>query len=57
MVFPAGILQPPLYSAGDPEYLVYGGIGSIIGHELTHAFDNNGKLYDAEGQFRNWVIK
>ena len=54
--FPAGILQPPFYNAQQPDYLNYGAMGSIIGHELTHAFDNTGSLFDAEGTLNNWVI-
>jgi endothelin-converting enzyme len=42
IVFPAGILNAPFYSAKDPMYLNFGGIGVVVGHELTHAFDNNG---------------
>jgi len=52
--FPAAILQPPYYNVHQPDYLNYGGIGSAIGHELTHAFDNNGRLYDADGVVRDW---
>jgi len=52
--FPAGILQSPLYNVNQPDYLNYGGIGSIIGHELTHAFGSNGSLFDADGLLRNW---
>jgi len=52
--FPAGILQPPFYNAQQPDYLNYGAMGSIIGHELTHAFDNTGSLFDAEGTLNNW---
>ncbi|OUM67693.1 hypothetical protein PIROE2DRAFT_4748, partial [Piromyces sp. E2] len=52
--FPAAILLPPFYSASGQDYFSYGSIGSIIGHELTHAFDNNGRLYDAEGNLNNW---
>ncbi|ORX81867.1 zincin [Anaeromyces robustus] len=53
-VFPAGILQSPFYNSFNPNYLNYGGIGMIIGHELSHAFDNNGKLFDYEGKLNNW---
>jgi len=55
MNIPAGILQPPFFSSGIPDYINYGGIGSLIGHELTHAFDNNGKNYDMNGNLINWV--
>ncbi|OUM65176.1 hypothetical protein PIROE2DRAFT_23940, partial [Piromyces sp. E2] len=51
---PAGILQPPFFSSGIPDYINYGGIGSVIGHELTHAFDNNGKDFDMFGDYNNW---
>jgi len=50
----AAILQPPMFSAGIPDYINYGGIGSVIGHELTHAFDNTGKKYDMKGDLNNW---
>ena len=53
---PAGILQPPLFDAQQPDYLNYGAIGSLIGHELTHAFDSTGSLYDVNGFLNNWVI-
>jgi len=51
---PAGILQPPLFDAQQPDYLNYGAIGSLIGHELTHAFDTMGSLYDINGVLNNW---
>jgi putative endopeptidase len=54
MVFPAGILQPPLYNASSHPAQNFGGIGVIIGHELTHSFDSAGRLYDGDGNIRNW---
>ncbi|KAF8957632.1 hypothetical protein BGZ46_002153 [Entomortierella lignicola] len=54
IVFPAGILQPPFFHGDNPEYLNYGGIGVIAGHELTHAFDNDGRLFDASGKLSDW---
>ncbi|CAG8542412.1 14891_t:CDS:10, partial [Acaulospora morrowiae] len=54
IVFPAGILQPPFFSAETPEYINFGGIGMVIGHELTHAFDNHGRRYDASGRLIQW---
>jgi putative endopeptidase len=55
--FPAGILQPPFYSnqAGDP--VNYGAIGAVIGHELTHGFDDEGRQYDANGNLKDWWQK
>jgi predicted metalloendopeptidase len=54
MNFPAGILQPPFYSAtADPAYN-FGAIGAVIGHEISHSFDDNGADFDAEGAMRNW---
>jgi len=55
IVFPAGILQTPFFNSKDPYYLNYGGIGAVVGHELTHAFDNNGRQYDSQGKLSNWV--
>ncbi|ORX68079.1 zincin [Anaeromyces robustus] len=54
IVFPAGILQKPTFNYHSPSYLNYGGFGAIAGHELTHAFDNNGRNYDIEGNYANW---
>ncbi|TPX60631.1 hypothetical protein SpCBS45565_g07448 [Spizellomyces sp. 'palustris'] len=54
IVFPAGILQPPFYSIKDPQYLNYGAIGMVVGHELTHAFDNMGRQYDSHGRLVDW---
>ncbi|KAG0173553.1 hypothetical protein DFQ28_007969 [Apophysomyces sp. BC1034] len=54
IVFPAGILQHPFFSKDYPEYLNYGGIGSVIGHELTHGFDNSGRQFDADGRLVQW---
>lgn len=54
IVFPAGILQPPLYSPEVEEPFNYGAIGSIIGHEMTHGFDDTGAKFDHKGNFNNW---
>lgn len=53
IVFPAGILQPPFFKAGYPKALNFGSMGSVIGHEITHGFDNNGRLYNAQGNYRS----
>jgi putative endopeptidase len=52
--FPAGILQPPFYDPKIDNAVNYGAIGAVIGHELTHGFDDNGSQFDAEGNLRNW---
>jgi putative endopeptidase len=52
--FPAGILQPPFYGKLMDDAVNYGGIGVVIGHELTHGFDDQGRKYDAKGNFRDW---
>jgi predicted metalloendopeptidase len=52
--FPAGILQPPFYSQSMDDAVNLGGIGVVIGHELTHGFDDQGRKYDAQGNFTNW---
>ncbi len=52
--FPAGILQPPFYSKQMDDAVNYGGIGVVIGHELTHGFDDQGRKYDAQGNFKDW---
>ena len=52
--FPAGILQPPFYGKQMDDAVNYGGIGVVIGHELTHGFDDQGRKFDAEGNFKDW---
>lgn len=52
--FPAAILQPPFFDATRADAMNYGGIGAVIGHEISHSFDNNGANFDAHGQLRNW---
>jgi putative endopeptidase len=54
IVFPAGILQPPFFSAKSDDAINYGGIGSIIGHEMTHGFDDQGAKFDGYGNLKNW---
>ncbi|GAA4018053.1 M13 family metallopeptidase [Hymenobacter fastidiosus] len=57
IVFPAGILQPPFYDPKADDAVNYGGIGAVIGHEMTHGFDDQGRQYDAEGNLRDWWTK
>ena len=52
--FPAGILQPPFYGFKADDALNFGGMGAVIGHELTHGFDDQGALFDPEGNLKNW---
>ncbi len=54
IVFPAGVLQPPFFDANADDAVNYGGIGAVIGHELTHGFDDEGSKYDAEGNLKSW---
>ncbi|HEY2380790.1 MAG TPA: M13 family metallopeptidase, partial [Terriglobia bacterium] len=54
IVFPAGILQPPFFDAGADDALNYGAIGAVIGHEITHGFDDSGSQFDPQGNLRNW---
>jgi endothelin-converting enzyme/putative endopeptidase len=55
--FPAGVLQPPLYDPKMDDAPNYGNTGSTIGHELTHAFDDQGRLYDGAGNLKDWWTK
>lgn len=54
IVFPAGILQPPFYDPEADDAINYGGMGAVIGHEMTHGFDDQGAKFDAEGNLKNW---
>ncbi|KAF1319785.1 Neprolysin cd1, peptidase family m13, neutral zinc metallopeptidase, partial [Globisporangium splendens] len=54
MVFPAGILQPPMFNGSSHPAQNFGSIGAIVGHELTHGFDSNGRLYDGYGNQKSW---
>lgn len=55
--FPAGILQPPYFDLNADDALNYGGIGMVIGHEITHSFDDQGAQYDKDGNVKNWWTK
>ena len=57
IVFPAGILQPPFFYANADDAVNYGGIGAVIGHEMTHGFDDQGRQFDASGNLRDWWTK
>src|SRR3982074_386753 len=52
--FPRGILRPPFYRAGRDAAVNYGGAGAVIGHELTHGFDDQGRKFDGDGTLRDW---
>lgn len=54
IVFPAGIMQPPFFDPKADDAVNYGGMGSVIGHEMTHGFDDQGSQFDAQGNLRNW---
>jgi len=54
IVFPAGILQPPMFDANADPAVNYGAIGAVIGHELSHGFDDQGRKFDAEGKLNDW---
>lgn len=54
IIFPAGILQPPFFDENADDASNYGGIGMVIGHEITHHFDDNGRQFDAQGNLRDW---
>jgi predicted metalloendopeptidase len=54
MVFPAGILQPPYFSEKFPMAMNFGGIGMVVGHELSHGFDDTGRKFDKDGVLREW---
>jgi putative endopeptidase len=54
ITFPAGILQPPFFYAEGDDAINYGGIGGVIGHEITHGFDNSGRKFDAKGNQVDW---
>lgn len=54
IVFPAAILQPPFYNYKADEAVNYGGIGAVIGHEISHSFDDSGSRFDGDGNLKNW---
>ena len=54
IVFPAGILQPPFFDVNMDDAVNYGGIGVVIGHEMTHGYDDEGRKFDGNGNLTNW---
>lgn len=54
IVFPAGIMQPPFFSGGAPDAANFGGMGVVIGHEMTHGFDDQGRRFGPRGNLKNW---
>ena len=57
IVFPAGIMQYPFFDITQDDAINYGGMGAVIGHELTHGFDDEGSQFDADGNMKNWWTK
>lgn len=57
IIFPAGILQPPFFDFDADDALNYGAIGAVIGHEITHGFDDEGSKFDAKGNLKSWWTK
>ncbi len=57
IVFPAGILQPPFFNPNADDAVNYGGMGAVIGHEMTHGFDDQGSQFDAKGNLKDWWTK
>ena len=57
IVFPAGILQPPFYDPNADDAVNYGAMGAVIGHEMTHGFDDQGRQYDKDGNLKDWWTK
>ncbi|TGD77837.1 M13 family metallopeptidase [Hymenobacter wooponensis] len=57
ITFPAGIMQPPFFDPNADDAVNYGGMGAVIGHEITHGFDDQGRQSDAEGNLRDWWTK
>ena len=57
IVFPAAILQPPFFDADADDAVNYGGIVAVIGHEVSHGFDDKGSQYDADGNLRDWFTQ
>lgn len=57
IVFPAGILQPPFFNPDADDAVNYGGMGAVIGHEMTHGFDDQGRQFDAKGNLKDWWTK
>jgi len=57
IVFPAGILQPPFYNPSADDAVNYGAMGAVIGHEMTHGFDDEGRQYDKDGNLKDWWTK
>jgi putative endopeptidase len=57
IVFPAGVLQPPFYNPGADDAINYGAMGAVIGHEMTHGFDDEGRQFDKDGNLKDWWTK
>ncbi|MEO7040737.1 MAG: M13 family metallopeptidase [Gemmatimonadaceae bacterium] len=57
IVFPAGILQPPFFDPNADDAVNYGGMGAVIGHEMSHGFDDEGAQFDAQGNLKTWFTK
>ena len=57
IVFPAGVLQPPFFDPNADDAVNYGAIGAVIGHEMSHGFDDQGRRFDAQGNLRDWWTK